>query len=138
MVKVMYNDKLGYKVVIWVFFGISLWKEKEALSFPTLLIEKVTRLMDAWTVRILSVGDVLTPWSVYVSLGQTLLICCFSYHSWTHFKESKRIIRKTTVKVGKQLHENIKSKIGKAVFLFYLLYTINFFPTFFQRNLDHQ
>ncbi len=27
----MYNDKLVYKVVIWVFFGISLWKEKAAL-----------------------------------------------------------------------------------------------------------
>ncbi len=27
----MYNEKLVYKVVIWVFFGISLWKEKEAL-----------------------------------------------------------------------------------------------------------
>ncbi len=28
----MYNDKLVYKVVIWVFLGITLWKEKEALS----------------------------------------------------------------------------------------------------------
>ncbi len=28
----MYNDKLVYKVVIWVFSGISLWKEKEALN----------------------------------------------------------------------------------------------------------
>ncbi len=28
----MYNDQLVYKVVIWVFFGISLWKEKVALS----------------------------------------------------------------------------------------------------------
>ncbi len=28
----MYNDKLVYKVVIWVgFSGISLWKEMEAL-----------------------------------------------------------------------------------------------------------
>ncbi len=27
----MYNNKLVYKVVIWVFFVISLWKEKEAL-----------------------------------------------------------------------------------------------------------
>ncbi len=27
----MYNNKLVYKVVIWEFFGISLWKEKEAL-----------------------------------------------------------------------------------------------------------
>ncbi len=31
MVKVMYNDKLIYKVVIWVFFGVILWKEKELL-----------------------------------------------------------------------------------------------------------
>ncbi len=31
MVKVMYNDQLLYKVVIWVFFGISLWTEKVAL-----------------------------------------------------------------------------------------------------------
>ncbi len=28
----MYNDKLVYKVVIWVLFGISLWKEKETLN----------------------------------------------------------------------------------------------------------
>ncbi len=27
----MYNDKLVYKVVIWVFLGISLWKEKKTL-----------------------------------------------------------------------------------------------------------
>ncbi len=33
MVKVMYNDKLVYKVVIWTFFGISLWKEKVALIY---------------------------------------------------------------------------------------------------------
>ncbi len=26
MVKVMYNDKLVYKVVIWFFLGIILWK----------------------------------------------------------------------------------------------------------------
>ncbi len=28
----MYNVQLVYKVVIWVFFGISLWKKKVALS----------------------------------------------------------------------------------------------------------
>ncbi len=33
MVKVMYNDKLVYKVVIWAFWGISLWKEMVALVF---------------------------------------------------------------------------------------------------------
>ncbi len=31
MVKVKYNDKLVYKVSIWAFFLISLWKEKVAL-----------------------------------------------------------------------------------------------------------
>ncbi len=29
----MYNDKLVYKVVIWVFYGINLWKETKALSY---------------------------------------------------------------------------------------------------------
>ncbi len=29
----MYNDKLVYKVLIWVFFAISLWEEKVALSW---------------------------------------------------------------------------------------------------------
>ncbi len=28
----MYNDKLVYKVVIWEYFGISLWTEKVALN----------------------------------------------------------------------------------------------------------
>ncbi len=28
----IYNDQLVYKVVIWKFFGISLWKEKVALT----------------------------------------------------------------------------------------------------------
>ncbi len=28
MVKVIYNDQIAYKVVIWAFFGISLWTEK--------------------------------------------------------------------------------------------------------------
>ncbi len=32
MVKVMYNDQLVYKVVIWAAFGINVWKEKEALT----------------------------------------------------------------------------------------------------------
>ncbi len=32
MVKVMYNEKLVYKVVISVFWGVILWKEKEALN----------------------------------------------------------------------------------------------------------
>ncbi len=32
MVKVMYNNQLGYKVVIWVFWGISWWKENVTLT----------------------------------------------------------------------------------------------------------
>ncbi len=31
----MYNDKLVYTVVIWFFWGIILWKEKEALTDKT-------------------------------------------------------------------------------------------------------
>ncbi len=38
MVKVMYNDKLVYKVVIWVVFLISLWQEKVALTVKHLWI----------------------------------------------------------------------------------------------------
>ncbi len=33
MVNVVCNAKLVYKVVIWAFFGISLWKEKVALNY---------------------------------------------------------------------------------------------------------
>ncbi len=29
----MYNDQLVYKVVIWAYFGISLWKENVALCW---------------------------------------------------------------------------------------------------------
>ncbi len=35
MLKVMYNDTLVYKLVIWVFLGVILWTEKEALKFQT-------------------------------------------------------------------------------------------------------
>ncbi len=31
----MYNDQLVYKVVIWAFFRIGLWKENVALTFST-------------------------------------------------------------------------------------------------------
>ncbi len=37
MVKVMYKDQLVYKVVIWAFFGISLWTEKVALRYKKVL-----------------------------------------------------------------------------------------------------
>ncbi len=34
MVKViMYNDKVVYKAVIWVFWGVNLWKEQEDLNY---------------------------------------------------------------------------------------------------------
>ncbi len=33
----MYNDKLVYKVVIWVYFGVILWKEEDALMFTFIL-----------------------------------------------------------------------------------------------------
>ncbi len=32
MMKVMYNEQLVYKIVIWVYVGISLWTEKVALT----------------------------------------------------------------------------------------------------------
>ncbi len=38
----MYNHQLVYKVVIWAFFEISLWKEKVALSCEQL------KLMSTW------------------------------------------------------------------------------------------
>ncbi len=41
---------------------------------------------------------------IYVNLGQTQLICCFSDLSWTHLKGSRRI--KIKGKRGKNLHEN--------------------------------
>ncbi len=37
----MYNDQLVYKVVIWVFFLISLWKENVALSTSNLVQNKI-------------------------------------------------------------------------------------------------
>ncbi len=50
MVKVMYNDKFVYKVVIWAFFGISLWKEKVALmwSLPYNLFKYDGTCLDMW------------------------------------------------------------------------------------------
>ncbi len=35
----MYNDTLVYKVVIWVYFRVNLWKEKEALKFNHIDVE---------------------------------------------------------------------------------------------------
>ncbi len=38
MVKVMYNDQLVYKVVIWAFFEISLWTEVALMSIIKALL----------------------------------------------------------------------------------------------------
>ncbi len=43
MVKVMYNNKLVYAVVIWLFFGIGLWKEKEVLSLKGIITKMVIK-----------------------------------------------------------------------------------------------
>ncbi len=50
----MYNDQLVYKVVIWAFLGISLLKDKEALS-PSGLRMTVPVLMCITTTTISSV-----------------------------------------------------------------------------------
>ncbi len=41
MVKVMHNDQLAYKVVIWASFRISSWKEKVALNGAVLRKRKL-------------------------------------------------------------------------------------------------
>ncbi len=41
----MYNDQLVYKVVMWVVFVISLWKEKEPLIFVILKMLIIYYLM---------------------------------------------------------------------------------------------
>ncbi len=43
----MYNDQLIYKVVIWAFCGISLWKEKVALRV-LLVTMLVTTIATVW------------------------------------------------------------------------------------------
>ncbi len=40
----MYNDKLVYKLVIWVFFGKCVWKEKVALKYVILFMEQANIL----------------------------------------------------------------------------------------------
>ncbi len=42
----MINDTLVYKVVIWVFWGISSWKEKVALSDS--MEEHSTHIYQLW------------------------------------------------------------------------------------------
>ncbi len=39
----MYDDQLvKYKVIIWAFFGISLWKEKVALTCKLVYLRSIT------------------------------------------------------------------------------------------------
>ncbi len=45
----MYNYKLVYEVVIWVFVGISLCKEKVALSYKVLRYFRVNNTKFQWT-----------------------------------------------------------------------------------------
>ncbi len=42
MVKVMYNDQLVYKVVIWAFFEISLRTEKVAIALTSIHVYAVS------------------------------------------------------------------------------------------------
>ncbi len=48
MVKVMYNDQLLYNVVIWAFFGISLWTEKVALRLDIKISCKLHERSSKW------------------------------------------------------------------------------------------
>ncbi len=43
MVKVIYNDHLVYKVVIWAVFGISLWKEKVVRDWKDIYVQLLWR-----------------------------------------------------------------------------------------------
>ncbi len=39
------NDQLVYKVVIWAFFGISLWTGKVALTYPICILGEGTSIL---------------------------------------------------------------------------------------------
>ncbi len=82
MVKVMYNDKLIYKVVIWVFFGISLWKEKEALIVSRLytLLEKGTCRQQGGTVNVAHSQHMQYAITVQVPVNSM----CMQWHGVTY------------------------------------------------------
>ncbi len=42
MLKVMYNDQLVYKIVIWAFIWISVWTEKK--TFNLMMLDQVCLL----------------------------------------------------------------------------------------------
>ncbi len=49
----MYNDQLVYKLVIWVFFGICLWKDMVLLTYNKTYVDwKLQHLLnDQWSFR---------------------------------------------------------------------------------------
>ncbi len=53
MVKVMYNDKLVYKVIIWVFWGISLWTDKEPLRQRSIRCQICLRIFDVENIPVM-------------------------------------------------------------------------------------
>ncbi len=52
MVKVMYNGKLVYKVVIWALFGISSWNEEVALIFVIFIVIEIFKQYYSYTMLI--------------------------------------------------------------------------------------
>ncbi len=77
MMKVMYNDQLVYtnKVVIWVFLGVILWKEKEALSkycrfHVQLNIKRKTKVCILGTIFLISVDWHLHTENTFVVIFQ--------------------------------------------------------------------
>ncbi len=58
MVKVVYNNKLVYKVVISMVFEISLWKEKESLKAMNDLTQYNTL---SYIVKLVKLCEVVSP-----------------------------------------------------------------------------
>ncbi len=56
----MYNDTLVYKVGIWVFFWVILWKEKEALKYGVCFVTSVLRKWANWEVNIYYCFDMIS------------------------------------------------------------------------------
>ncbi len=77
----MYNDKLVYKLVIWVFFGIRLWKKKVALI--SFLYWIWTSLFICWydfcDGKIIHEHKLKFLWICFHNLGK-LFHCIFVYY----------------------------------------------------------
>ncbi len=67
-------------------------------------------------------------------LGQTLLVCCFSYLSQTHFRGSRGIILKIKSKTGQKLCEN--GKICRKIVYFWKYYIL--FPRLFPAAFSNE